>query len=229
MDKQLDFDACEIGGEAYKMIAEILSGTHTRLRISQLTDIPEKTLQDYFSGRTSPTLDRFLLIALAAGQDPASFFGAPPRPPADPGEQVMIPVMDVRAAAGSGEHPGLALAEGELPFPRAWLRALARGLSRPECIRAAGDSMEPTIRDGALVIVDRAQTDLAVVRRGKAAPPVFVFVQDGIVRLKRLRRQADGIVVMLSDNPAWPPEAVRLGEGREFEVLGRAIWVGNPI
>ena len=56
-----------------------------------------------------------------------------------------------------------------------------------------------------------------------------MFVQDGILRLKRLRRQADGIVVMLSDNPAWPPEAVRLGEGREFEVLGRAIWVGNPI
>ena len=172
MDKQLDFDACEIGGEAYKKIAEILAGTHARMRISQLTDIPEKTLQDYFSGRTSPTLDRFLLIALAAGRDPAEFFGAPPQLPMDHADQVMIPVMDVRAAAGSGEHPGLALADGELPFPRAWLRALARGLSRPECIRVAGDSMEPTIRDGALVVVDRAQTELAVVRKGKAAPPV---------------------------------------------------------
>ena len=229
MDKQLDFDACEIGGEAYKIITEILSGTNARMRISHLTDIPEKTLQDYLSGRTSPTLDRFLLIALAAGRDPASFFGAPPKVKSERADQVLVPVLDVRAAAGEGQHPDLVQIEDQWPFPRDWLRALARGPSRPECIAVAGDSMDPTIRDGARVIIDRAQVEVAVARRTKASAAIWCFVADGALRLKRLRRLPDGTVVIFGDNPAWQPEVWRPGEGRELTILGRAIWVGNPL
>ena len=229
MDKDLDFAACEIGADAFQIIQEILAGTGSRARISQLTGISEGALKDYFTGRTSPTLDRFLLIALAAERDPASFFGAPPKVKSERADQVLVPVLDVRAAVGDGQHPDLVQIEEEWPFPRDWLRALARGPSRPECIQVAGDSMDPTIRDGSRVIIDRAQVEVAVARRTKAPAGVWCFVADGVLRLKRLRRMPDGAVVIFGDNPAWQPEVWRPGEGRELTILGRAIWVGNPL
>ena len=78
-------------------------------------------------------------------------------------------------------------------------------------IRVSGDSMEPKIHSGALLVVDRmAETkdhDIVVARLGS----------DFMV--KRLHFEDDGGVWLLSENAAYPP--VQITEAMDFEVWGR--------
>lgn len=78
-------------------------------------------------------------------------------------------------------------------------------------IRVSGDSMEPKIHSGALLVVDRmAETkdhDIVVARLGS----------DFMV--KRLHLEDDGGIWLLSENAAYPP--VQITEAMDFEVWGR--------
>jgi len=78
-------------------------------------------------------------------------------------------------------------------------------------IRVEGDSMEPTIRAGALLIVDRmAETkddDIVVARLGDE------FL------VKRLHLESDGSIWLQSENTAYPP--IQILESVDFEVWGK--------
>jgi DNA polymerase V len=78
-------------------------------------------------------------------------------------------------------------------------------------IRVEGDSMEPRIQTGALIIVDRmAETkddDIIVARIGS----------DFLV--KKLHIAKDGSLWLLSENPAYQP--IQITESMDFEVWGR--------
>lgn len=83
-------------------------------------------------------------------------------------------------------------------------------------LRAKGDSMEPTIPDGALVLV-REQPD---VESGMIAA---VLVNDDTeATLKRIKRQGD-IIILMPDNPAHEPIVVT--PDRPARIIGRAIQV----
>ena len=84
-------------------------------------------------------------------------------------------------------------------------------------IAVTGDSMEPTLRDGDEILVDRSP------------PPL----QDGIrvVRLeenlmvKRLETGRPGVITLLSENPAYRAMEYRTGEVQ----VGRVVWKGGRI
>lgn len=79
-------------------------------------------------------------------------------------------------------------------------------------IRVDGDSMEPVIHAGALLVVDRmAETkddDIVVARVG------------GDFFVKRLHTEG-GRILLLSDNETYPP--IEITEGIDFEVWGRVM------
>ena len=121
--------------------------------------------------------------------------------------------QDVRAAAGAGLEPwheaadcGVALHRSVLP---SWVRA--EGLI---CIRATGDSMEPDIHDGDLVVLDRASTE-------PVDGQTFVLrTGDGLI-VKRLRRRGTTWEIA-SDNRRYGPRGV----AAEDRVIGRVAWSG---
>ena len=80
-------------------------------------------------------------------------------------------------------------------------------------IRVAGDSMEPRIHAGSLLIVDRMveakETDIIVARI------------DCEFFVKRLHIEPDGQIWLLSENAAYPP--IQVAEGADFEVWGRVM------
>jgi transcriptional regulator with XRE-family HTH domain len=133
-------------------------------------------------------------------------------------------VPELGAGDIGGRASDMPLAEGKrslVPLPRDWLGATGRdGAGRLFVTRGRGDSMAPTIGDGDVVIVDRAQA--------------AVEEQDGIwalahgavpMMVKRLRRLAGGGYAILSDNPSvapWPPAAAD-----EIDIIGRVVWVGR--
>lgn len=80
-------------------------------------------------------------------------------------------------------------------------------------IRVSGDSMEPKIHSGALLVVDRMvetkDDDIIVARIGYD------------LCVKKLSIETDGSVWLLAENPQYPP--LQIIEGMDFEVWGRVM------
>lgn len=102
-------------------------------------------------------------------------------------------------------------------FSRDWLRQYTR--ANPEALYFAqgiGDSMEPTIKDSDLLLIDTSDRDLRVSDKFWA----IAFGNAGMV--KRLRPMPDGSVKILSDNTTVPDEIAHDGE---MHVLGRVAGI----
>ena len=77
--------------------------------------------------------------------------------------------------------------------------------------------MEPTIPDGARVLLDLKDNRL---REG-----IFGFRLDDELRVKRLRRINEGVEI-ISDNPRYEPERLVGHDLDRFAVIGRVWWMG---
>lgn len=135
---------------------------------------------------------------------------------------VKVPRFDATLAAGAGSWNEGRRRLDDIPFTAAFLqkrlnRTSAAGLS---VLEIRGDSMVPTIRDRALVLVD--ETDQRII------DDIFAFVLDGDARVKRFRKLTDGLM-LLSDNPAYPPETVAVQDQDRLQVIGRVLWVGQTL
>jgi len=234
----IDDQVCEISARALGLMQEILRTAEQRRYISELTKIPAMTLKDYFNGRTSPPLDRFIAIAIAGQVPHANFFG-PQGPPtlelASSIDVVHIPHLDVSAAAGDGKFVDVIQAESSVPFPYVFLEKLLgddAAKARLETLRARGTSMKPTIDDGALLMLDRSQSILPSVapKHRKIPLDVYVFLQKGEVRLKRLQRVDSDFVAIHSDNiEAFPPEVFNMKRDGSLKIIGKVIWWDNRL
>jgi len=102
-------------------------------------------------------------------------------------------------------------------FPRDWLRSITR--SPPDRLywaKGLGNSMEPTIGDGDVILIDRS----AIGSNFSDLYWAIAYGQTGMI--KRLRPMPDGSVKILSDNPNVPPEVAHDGE---LHIFGRVIAV----
>ncbi len=119
----------------------------------------------------------------------------------------------VRFKADTGEvefaeSAALSIAVAEAVLP-SWARA-----DHLTCVRAAGDSMGPTIRDGDLVVVDQDQ-------RVAVENQLFVLrTREGVV-VKRVRRIGDDWT-LVSDNPAHLSRPLAADD----RIVGRVAWCG---
>lgn len=111
--------------------------------------------------------------------------------------------------------------KGVVPFQRAWLRSMMRGtIGELFVARGEGDSMQPTILDGDIVLIDTAQKDIRQQDR------IWAVSYGDLGVIKRVRRTPKGSYQLMSDNPAIPPvECV----DDEMHVVGRVIWIGRRI
>jgi phage repressor protein C with HTH and peptisase S24 domain len=106
-----------------------------------------------------------------------------------------------------------------VPFPRDWLRSLIRGTFDDVFIaRGEGDSMQPTLLDGDIVIIDKSQDALTGQDR------IWCVSYGDLGMIKRLRAQPDRGILVLSDNPAIAPFTAYDGE---LHIIGRVVWIGR--
>lgn len=187
------------------------------------TGLPQATVSKILSagGSMGPRLDIVAKIAegLSVSVD-WLVFGRGDGPGSE--DLVRIPRYDVQLAAGAGAwNEGKRLIE-DVPLPVTVLEQLfgrrtANGLA---FLTARGDSMQPTICDGGLVLIDQSET----------APfdDVFAFVLGGEARVKRLRRMTDGLM-LISDNSDYPPERVQGEELSKLWLIGHVLGVLQKI
>jgi transcriptional regulator with XRE-family HTH domain len=134
-----------------------------------------------------------------------------------------IPRLDVSGSMGPGiAQPEDDVAVDSISVSPGWLRQQGHFSSAANLaiINAIGTSMQPTFADGDLLIVDRSVTDLRL-------DAVYVLAIDGDLFIKRVQRQFDGGLLILSDNPTHPPQSIPAHAREQLSVLGRVIVALN--
>lgn len=181
-----------------------------------------KTLGRYISGKEAP-FNVVAALAQAAGRSMTWMAtGIEDQPDAPEGFK-LIKRLDIEASAGPG-----ALVEVEdtfevLAFREDWLRRRGINPLTTHALTARGDSMEPTIRDGDVLLVDKSIDHV----RDNA---IYVVVFAGRTLVKRLQLMRDGSVIIKSDNSAaFTDEVVPAAEVPEINVAGRVMWYGRSI
>ena len=134
-----------------------------------------------------------------------------------------IPRLPLDASAGSGSLGEGALGVEErafdaFRFSTRWLREQGLEAAMLSAIAVAGDSMEPLLRDGDEILVDRRPRPLRegihVLRLGEAR------------LVKRVQQGKPGRLTLISENPHYPPMDVGLDE---VDVIGRVVWKGGRL
>ncbi|WP_200763244.1 S24 family peptidase [Nitrosophilus alvini] len=82
-----------------------------------------------------------------------------------------------------------------------------------EALNVIGDSMEPLLKDGSIVFIDRSQKDI---RKGG----VFVISTNAGVFIKRVALKITGEIELISENRSYPKESV-LPE--EIKIIGKVM------
>lgn len=214
-------------------LAEITK-EHSLRSFARTCGVSEGTLRSYLRGDTYPDLPALDGIAqaaevntvwLATGEGPMLRSEKRETPSYDLAEFTMVPRYPVDAAAGAGKAVERESEIGKLAFRRDWLRQKGLSTNDLSVIRIVGDSMSPTIRDGALALVD--------CRRQQEKPKsdgIYVIQMDGDLIAKRIQIDlASGGLYIRSDNPLYKEQHVTAEQAEYLTIIGRVIWAGGEL
>lgn len=134
---------------------------------------------------------------------------------------VKIPRYKVDASAGHGAIIQSEQIVDHLAFRSDWVRhALGIPVSALALINVTGDSMEPTLSNGDLILIDTSIS-------GVDDSGVYVLQFDGKLKVKRIHSKMDGSVDLISDNTRYPTESIQGDLVQGLNVVGRVVWCGR--
>ena len=196
--------------------------------LARLTAIPRRTLEYYLTGQSEPKVARCVDIAKAAGVDIGwlasgegdPFRGAIAQEASSDDKYAYVPLYDARCSAGHGAWSEGAKVLTMLAFTAYSLRKQGLDSTKLSAIRVDGDSMEGLLSDGDTVMIDHSRSTL----EGEA---VYVIRLDGHLYAKRLQRQFDGSIHIISENKAYRDMVVPKEQLNDLEILGRVVWAGG--
>ena len=137
--------------------------------------------------------------------------------------QDFVGVNEIVASAGTGSKANVIHERitGRIKFRRPWMES--HGLEPDLCrvMTVIGESMEPTLPDGASILVDMGRQE----RRERR---MFVVRIDDDIVARRLIRHPDAGWLVKSDNPdkqAWPT----VPWPDEASIVGEVRWLGRSL
>jgi phage repressor protein C with HTH and peptisase S24 domain len=147
-----------------------------------------------------------------------SELGAPEDRGEPRGEFIDIPRLPLEASAGPGAAEAQEIPFDSFRFSRRWLREQGLEANQLSAIRVMGDSMDPLLRDGDEILVDRTprafREGVHVVRLGEA------------LHVKLLQAVPPGRLRLISKNTAYEPVEVAMAD---VDVVGRVVWKGGRL
>lgn len=216
---------------------KVLIGNQSANAFAREVDIGESLMRKYLAGAT-PGIDKVAQIAKVKGvaldwlingegeMNTVELPRLPQRVQATEleakSEFTLVPRLDVQASAGAGR---VTIGEDPLEylaFQSTWLRSRNINPAFARILTARGDSMEETIRDGDVLLVD---TSVNRIRDNT----IYVIVYGDMVLVKRVHGRLNGSLQLISDNPRYPAEEVSAGEIEQLHVAGRVMWFGRSI
>ncbi len=135
----------------------------------------------------------------------------------------LVPKYDIEASAGGGRVIHSEQVVDHLTFKTSWIRGVL-GLDPKNLIliSAVGDSMEPTIRAGDLLLLDRAVESIV-------DDALYSILINDVLLIKRIQRLFDASVLVKSDNPAYQTQTLSKTQAEDLQVIGRLVWVGRRV
>lgn len=136
-------------------------------------------------------------------------------------QYVLVPRYEVAASAGGGAVVHSEQIVDYLSFKADWIRN-GLGLSEKDLalINVKGDSMEPTLSNEDLILVDLRTQQVE-------DNAVYVLQFNGVLLVKRIQRKLDGTVIVRSDNTVYEPEVIGVERVEALNVIGRVVWCGR--
>lgn len=202
---------CNKAGLTESRLAQLLSPT-----FRNGTAFTEKTARKLEEAAGLPQL-YFDQGAAAAAEEPASAIRT--FEPGDdlPDDVVAVPESRIEFSAGHGKVTYEFVEEDGEPaiYRRSWLRK--HGLKPERVVRfpVSGDSQEPVLFDGDIVLVNLDETRIVDGR-------LYAIRYDNDLRMKFLYRKLDGTLILRSKNPAYPDEEISPEVANEhIAIIGR--------
>ena len=196
--------------------------------LSRRAGMGETAIRDFFRKGSVPKVSNAKSIADALGVTVDDIFNAargisPPRPDdSNYGDSFLaIPRYDARLSAGAGSFNSQ---ESEIldyiPFTKDFLR---RKLGRNSvdglvCCDVRGESMEPTLTDGDLLVVDLRLTEQPA--------GIYAINFDGESFVKRVEKTGEGYS-LVSDNRAYPPIVIKGHDLDVLNIIGKVVWAAK--
>lgn len=181
------------------------------------------TLADQIEKMTSALPDRRLATA-----DKAVDTRIPPRgfDLQDDPSYTGVLQLTAQGSAGTGEENTHVEIRGVMAFKTSWLRANNLNQRHLDVIYASGHSMEPTINDGDVLLVDESKIEP---KDGQ----IFAMQSStkGTIVKRLVKSDIDGWIIRSdnSDKARYGDEILRDGEINEVRIIGRVVWRGGML
>lgn len=149
----------------------------------------------------------------------------------DAEEYAKVPLHEVELAAGLGAVNGEEEISGELVFKRSWLRRVGVSPANARLARVRGKSMEPTLHEGDVVMIDMGRNTVPARPRDREKPlraDLYALREGDQLRIKRVEHSTMGRLVLHSDNAMMFPPEVREGyDAQQLGIIGKVVWWGH--
>lgn len=213
--------------------AEIVGSANA---LSRAAGVSQSGLSRYFEGG-EPSRPILIAIAKAAGvsldwlatgegsmtrQEVTSTPVASPQPASLMDEFVLVPRYDVRVSAGGGCLVDRESVLDHYAFRRDWLTRLGVQKNKLAMFVVRGDSMEPTLRDEDLVLVNLRDRKIN-------EDAIYILRADDVLLAKRVQRLLDGSLIVKSDNPTYREQVIPPEQTEGVCIIGRVVWSGRKM
>ncbi len=208
-------------------------------RLARAAGVSPSAFRKWLKGESEPSRDRLVALAgvarislswLAQGEGPEPCFTSrssfadqdPDRIGLESDVFQLLPNFSLSAAAGTARQPRDS-ATHFIGFRHDWLHAnFGLDPSDVQLESVVGDSMEPDIRNGDILLVNTK--DQTFRNTG-----IYVIAVRNERLVKRVQRLFDGSLTLISDNQKYQPESIPSSLAEEMSVIGRVIWRGGPV
>ncbi len=135
-------------------------------------------------------------------------------------DYTLVDCYQVFASAGFGATVSDELKTDPMAFRTDWLKKEGLAPERLAVIRAKGDSMEPTISNNDIILVNLCNGD--ALRDG-----LYVLRIGDSLLVKRLQFDVLGGIKVISDNPGYETQVVTKDQRADVHIVGRVAWAGK--
>ena len=133
-------------------------------------------------------------------------------------EFMCLPKYRSRLTGEGGELRKEDRIETMLAFRTEWISKIG-DFDDLALFHVAGNSMEPAINDGDVVMVNKA-VDLDDIVPGA----IYAFAEKHHVQVKRIIIQGEKLIAMSDNKETFPPYEIDM---ENFSLLGRVVWSGH--
>ena len=185
------------------------------------TGFSRSSLQAWEAGEREPSLDNLFELAQIYGTHPWELLTGQRSeyPASNDDDYAYVAAYDIEASAGHGMFTdGAVKPDRYLAFRRQWIRERSLDTNQLAAIFTKGDSMTPTVPDGATIVIDLRH-------RMPVDGKIFVIRIGDRLWIKRTRWIPAGALRLISDNPDYEPFDIpraELNHG-DFEVCGQVV------